>query len=274
MRELQNLLQCRKLLLEKIAIRPTLALVLGSGLGAIAADFMEIEATVDYETLPGFVRSTVAGHRGRFLFGTISGVPAVVMQGRVHYYEGYSMQQVVAPIRVMGLLGASVLFLTNAAGGIDLNTGDLMLITDHISSFVPSPLIGENLEKLGGRFPDMTEVYDRGLRTVLSRTAEELTIPLREGVYVQVTGPNFETPAEIRLFKALGANAVGMSTVCEAIAARHMGMRVCGVSSITNEAAGLSPTPLSHKAVATAGENISKKLARLIQASAPQLMNG
>ncbi len=234
----------------RVPFAPDVAVVLGSGLGAFA-ESIDIATTVDYREIPGFPVSTVAGHKGRFVFGLCGGVKVAVMQGRIHFYEGYEMWQVVMPVRLLGLLGARAVVLTNAAGGIrqGLSVGDFLLLRDQISCFVPSPLIGPNPQALGPRFPDMSEVYDPALRRVIGQAADRMGIPLQEGVYVQLTGPNYETPAEIRMLAALGADAVGMSTACEAIAARHMGLRVAGVSCICNLAAGISPHPLSHQEV-------------------------
>lgn len=190
-------------------------------------------------------------HAGAFIFGYLGDVPVVAMNGRIHYYEGYSMNQVVSPIRLMKLMGAKKLILSNAAGGIsdNLNVGDLMMITDHISSFVPSPLIGPNIDELGTRFPDMTSIYDSEICKKIKNIARENNIDLKAGVYLQTTGPNYETPAEINTYKLLGADAVGMSTVCEAIAAVHCGFKVCGISCITNKAAGITGEPLSDEEV-------------------------
>lgn len=245
--EIEQMIQQCANTISEINFCPKVALVLGSGLGNYT-DQVRIVSTLSYSSIQDFPVSTVAGHAGQFVFGYIGDIPVVIMQGRVHYYEGYEMSDVVLPIRLMKLLGADVLFLTNAAGGIhpDLAVGDLMLLTDHIASFVPSPLRGENIEDLGPRFPDMSCVYDSALRQIIHTAAASLDVPLREGVYLQTTGPQFETPAEIRMFRQLGADAVGMSTACEAVAARHMGMRVCGISCITNMASGISKTALSH----------------------------
>ena len=245
-----------------------IALVLGSGLGDYA-DQMEIAATVDYRDIEGFPVSTAPGHKGRFVFGYVKGVPVVVMQGRVHYYEGYDMTGVVLPIRLMKLMGAKVLFLTNASGGIrqGFHPGDLMLITGQISSFVPSPLIGENIPELGPRFPDMSHVYDEDLQQIVKKTACSLDIDLREGVYIQLKGPNYETPQEIHMCRVLGADAVGMSTACEAVAANHMGMKIVGISCISNLAAGISPTPLSEEEVIEAGRQVAEKFTALVTAS-------
>ena len=244
---------------------PEIGIVLGSGLGDFAR-LVDRKAEVSYDSLPGFPVSTVAGHAGKLIFGYVRSVPVVVMQGRVHYYEGYSMEQVVAPIRLMGLLGAKKLLLTNAAGGVNTSftPGDLMLITDHISAFVPSPLRGENTQELGPRFPDMSRVYDKEMGRAVLEAGEKLGESLQQGVYLQWQGPNYETPAEIRMFRTLGADAVGMSTVCEAIAARHMGLRVCAISCITNMACGILPQPLSHEEVQQTANRVKDKFQALV----------
>lgn len=244
---------------------PRAALVLGSGLGGFA-DKLRVEAEISYKEIGGFPVSTVPGHRGRYLFGFVGDTPVAVMQGRVHYYEGYPMEDVVLPIRVLGALGVKELFLTNAAGGIssDLASGSLMLLTDHISTFVPSPLVGPNEDGLGPRFPDMTEVYSRRLQGLARQAAKAKGIDLKEGVYVQCTGPNYETPAEIRMLGALGAGAVGMSTACEAMAARHMGLEVCGISCVTNLAAGLGGKALSHEEVQEIANRVSGEFQGLL----------
>ncbi len=249
----EKLLKCLEQVRRQTDFDPEVALVLGSGLGGFA-DEIKAEAVVEYGNIQGFPVSTVPMHRGRFVFGTMDGVKVAVMQGRIHYYEGYDISDVVLPVRLMGLLGAKTLLLTNAAGGIGegFRPGDLMLITDHILSLVPNPLIGPNLDDLGPRFPDMSHVYDLALCQKFRDAASELGAVLREGVYAQLTGPSFETPAEIRMLKGLGVSAVGMSTAVEAVAARHMGLRVCGISCISNLAAGISATPLSHEEVTAA----------------------
>ncbi len=243
---------------------PDIAMVLGSGLGHMA-DIIEDPVYIDYSDVPHFPTSTVAGHAGRFVSGHIHGKKVLAMQGRVHYYEGYNMDQVVMPVRVMGLLGVDKLLLTNASGGIsdELEPGDVMMISDHISSFVPSPLICEYYDKLGVRFPDMTHVYDTELCRIIRKAYDDNSIAFKEGVYIQVTGPQYETPAEIRMFARLGADAVGMSTVCEAIAARHMGIKIAALSSICNKAAGLGGI-LSHDDIIAAGDEASERLARII----------
>ena len=261
----ERLERCYQSVREKTAFEPKVALVLGSGLGDFAEE-IEVEAVLDYHEIAGFPVSTVAGHKGRFVFGRVGEVPVVCMQGRVHYYEGYSMQEVVLPVRLMKRMGAEILFLTNAAGGIQqgMQAGDLMLITGQISSFVPSPLIGENVEELGTRFPDMSGIYDKELQRMISRAAMESDITLKQGVYLQTTGSQYESPEEIAMFRTLGADAVGMSTACEAIAARHMGMQVAGVSCISNLAAGISPMPLSHEEVGRAADAVAPKFKKLV----------
>lgn len=245
---------------------PETALVLGSGLGELG-DEVCAEAVVEYCRLKGFPVSTVSGHKGRFVFGKLEGVPVVIMQGRIHYYEGYTMRQVVTPVRLMKLLGAKKLILTNAAGGINrsFSAGDLMLITGHIGSFVPSPLVGPNEDALGVRFPDMSEIYCRELQRTAENAAAEEGIVLRRGVYLQTSGPNYETPEEILMYEKLGADAVGMSTACEATAAVHCGMKVCGISCITNKAAGISEKPLSHEEVKVAADRVASDFKRLIR---------
>ncbi len=249
----------------KIPFTPKAALVLGSGLGDFAVQ-TDISAAISYKEIPDFPVSTVEGHNGRFIFAKIHDIPMVMMQGRVHYYEGYSMQDVVMPIRLMKMMGADILVLTNAAGGIDRNfkSGTLMMITDQISSFVPSPLVGENLSEFGTRFPDMTEIYSKRLRVLLKSAAKSQNIPLSEGVYLQTTGPNYESPAEIRMFESMGASAVGMSTACEAVAAKHAGFEICGVSCITNMASGIGSGELKHDEVQETANKVQKQFSALI----------
>lgn len=261
----EKLMTCVESVKAKVDFRPEVALILGSGLGDYA-DQIEIVQTVDYTDIEGFPTSTVAGHKGRFVFGYVDKTPVVIMQGRVHYYEGYPMSDVVLPTRLMGLLGAKKLILTNAAGGVnfDFKPGDFMMLTDHITTGVPSALIGANLEELGVRFPDMSEVYSTKMQEIVRETAKEQGIALKEGVYAQFTGPNYETPAEIRMARAWGADAVGMSTACEAMAARHMGMEICGISCITNLAAGMSKEELNHKEVQETADRVAKQFKTLI----------
>ena len=264
----EKLQKCYKTIQSAIPFQPKIALILGSGLGAYA-DEITVSDVLDYQDIDGFPVSTIPGHKGRFVFGYIENIPIVIMQGRVHYYEGYAIEDVVLPTRLMRLMGAEVLFLTNAAGGINVNfqAGDFMLIQDHISSFIPSPLIGPNLDGYGERFTDMSDVYRRELREIVKKAAIQLNVPLQEGVYIQLTGPNFETPAEIRMCRALGADAVGMSTACEAMAANHMGMKVCGISCISNLACGLSKEPLSHDEVQDTANRVAPLFKQLITRS-------
>ena len=264
----KKLMTCFESVRKQTEFVPSVALILGSGLGDFVSR-IETEAVVDYSTIEGFPVSTVAGHRGRFVFGTLGGVPVAVMQGRVHYYEGYSIEDVVLPTRLMGLMGAKTLFLTNAAGGVNFSfaPGDLMLIRDHISSFVPSPLRGKNIDELGPRFPAINGIYNSELCDTVRRAAGKNNILLKEGVYLQLPGPQYETPAEIRMSRLLGADAVGMSTACEAIAAAHMGIRVCGVSCITNMAAGMVQTAPSHEEVAETAAKAAESFAALVSDS-------
>lgn len=252
---------------------PEIALVLGSGLGPMAEQ-LEASCAVSYADIPGFPISTAPGHAGRYLFGTLNNTPLVMMQGRVHYYEGYLMSDVVLPVRVLARLGVRTLVLTNAAGGLNpgFTPGDLMLITDQITTFVPSPLIGPNIDEYGVRFPDQTQVYDHPLRGVLLSAAEATGTPLQQGVYMQLTGPQFETPAEIRMYRSLGADAVGMSTAVEAIAACHMGLRVAGVSCITNLGAGMpGQAHLNSEEVDEMGKRVSAQFGALLSAAIPQM---
>ncbi|MCB6342717.1 purine-nucleoside phosphorylase [Enterocloster lavalensis] len=260
-----KLLRCYDSVKDRIPFAPDVALVLGSGLGDYA-DHIQVEAAIDYHEIEGFPVSTVPGHKGRFVFSHIEGVPVVLMQGRVHYYEGYAMTDVVLPIRLMKLMGARILFLTNASGGVnfDFAAGDLMLIRDQISSLVPSPLIGPNLDELGPRFPDMSHIYDEDLRSLIRECAAELDIPLREGVYVQFTGPAYESPQEVRMCRILGGDACGMSTACEAVAANHMGMKICGISCISNLACGMTDQPLSHKEVQETADRVAPRFRELV----------
>ena len=261
----EKLMTCVESVKAKVDFCPEVALILGSGLGDYA-DEIEIVQTVNYTDIEGFPTSTVAGHKGRFVFGYVNKTPVVIMQGRVHFYEGYPMSDVVLPTRLMGLLGAKKLILTNAAGGVnfDFKPGDFMMLTDHITTGVPSALIGANLDELGVRFPDMSEVYSNRMQEIVRSTAKEQGIDLKEGVYAQFTGPNYETPAEICMARTWGADAVGMSTACEAMAARHMGMEICGISCITNLAAGMSKEELNHKEVQETADRVAKQFKALI----------
>lgn len=263
-----KLLSCYENVRKRTDFVPKVAIVLGSGLGDYAEQIRIVEE-IEYQEIEGFPVSTVPGHAGRFIFGYVDTVPVVCMKGRVHFYEGYDVTDVVLPVRLMKLLGAEILFLTNAAGGVNtsFHAGDLMLIRDHIGVFAPNPLIGENIGELGQRFPDMSTVYDSRLQQIIRDTAKKNGIFLQEGVYTQLTGPSFETPAEIRLLRTLGCDAVGMSTVVEAIAANHMGMRICGISCISNLAAGMTAKPLTHEEVQEAADMAAPCFKRLLTES-------
>lgn len=263
-----KLMSCLHAVREKTGFVPKVGIVLGSGLGDYAQQ-IKVCAEVSYAELEGFPVSTVPGHAGKFIFGMVDQVPVVCMKGRVHYYEGYDIADVVLPIRLMKLLGAEILFLTNAAGGVNssFQAGDLMLIRDHISVFAPNPLIGANIAELGTRFPDMSTVYKPELQAVIRQVAKENGIHLQEGVYAQLTGPSYESPAEIRLLRGMGCDAVGMSTVVEAIAANHCGLKVCGISCISNLAAGMSAAPLAHKEVQAAADEAAPRFQKLVTES-------
>ena len=267
MSEMEKLEGALRFIRGKTGFRPKAAVILGSGLGGYAGQ-MKIECEIPYGEIPGFPVSTVKGHDGRFIFGYAGETPVAAMKGRVHYYEGYNMEEVVRPVRMLGMLGAERLLVTNAAGWINLSfqPGDLMLITDQITSLVPNPLRGENLGQLGPRFPDMSTVYDKGWREEIRAAAAGCGVPLREGVYLQTPGPSYETPAEIRMFRGWGADAVGMSTAVEAIAARHMGMKVAGISCITNMAAGILEQPLCHEEVQETAAKVEDSFTRLVSA--------
>ena len=264
----ERLLKCYQCFKDKINVKPEVALVLGSGLGDYA-DTIRVEAVLDYHDIEGFPVSTVSGHKGRFVFGYVGDVPVVIMQGRVHYYEGYSMEDVVLPTRLMKMMGARALFLTNASGSVnyDYKAGDFMMITDQISNFVPSPLIGPNEEMLGERFSDMSEIYRKDLCGIIRGAAADLQIPLQEGTYIQLSGPNFETPHEVKMCRILGGDAVGMSTACEAIAANHMGMKVCGISCISNLGCGMTDQPLSAEEVKETADRVAPLFKQLITES-------
>lgn len=263
-----KLLKCYECVREKTDFVPEVAIVLGSGLGDYA-ESIRVESELPYSEIEGFPVSTVPGHAGKFIFGYLEDIPVVCMKGRVHYYEGYPISDVVLPVRLMKLMGAKILFLTNAAGGVNtsFHAGDLMLIKDQISVFAPNPLIGENIEELGVRFPDMSHVYDEELQQAIRRAAKDNGIFLQEGVYTQLTGPSFESPAEIHMLRTLGCDAVGMSTVVEAIAANHMGMKICGISCICNLAAGMTANPLNHEEVQEAADKAAPNFKKLVTES-------
>lgn len=248
------------------------ALVLGSGLGALADELTDA-AALPYAEIPGFARSTVEGHAGRLVLGQLGELPVAAMQGRFHYYEGYPLEEVTFPIRTLALMGVKSLVLTNAAGGINVSfdQGSLMLINDHLNLLGANPLRGANDARFGPRFPDMTEVYDREYQELAIREAHAMGIELRRGVYAALPGPCYETPAEVRMLRALGADAVGMSTVPESIVARHMGLRVLGISCITNLAAGVIDRPVNHEEVIETGERVRDTFAQLLRRIVPKL---
>ncbi len=254
------------ILKQRLPRTPEVAIILGSGLGPVA-EHAKAEVEINYQDIEGFPVSTVEGHAGKLIFGTLSGRDVLLFQGRFHYYEGHDVRTTVFPVKLAIRLGIPRVILTNAAGGIDEDgkPGDLMLIKDHLSFFLPSPLRGKNDNELGPRFPDMSRVYSEEFRALAKASATTLGIELREGVYAYMTGPQFETPAEIRALRTLGANAAGMSTVAEAIVAAHAGLEVLGISSITNLAAGITGEPLNHEEVLAAGAAISDKASRLIE---------
>jgi purine-nucleoside phosphorylase len=255
-----------RMIRSRAAVEARVAVVLGSGLGAFADDFQDAVA-VPYNEIPGFVSSTAQGHAGRLVIGKVDGIAVVAMQGRVHYYEGYSLEEVTFPVRTFKLLGIETLILTNAAGGIDvqLTQGALMIINDHINLMGVNPLRGRNDDRFGPRFPDMSEVYARELQELAAEEAKDLGIAARRGVYAALSGPSYETPAEIHTLRGLGADAVGMSTVPEAIVARQMGMRVLGLSCITNMAAGISENPINHEEVMETGQKVRESFTHLLR---------
>ncbi len=261
----EKLQGCLKSVREKTDFVPKVAIVLGSGLGDYAND-IDVVTEIDYSDIEGFPVSTVPGHAGKFIFGYVKDVPVVCMKGRVHYYEGYPISDVVLPTRLMKLMGAETLFLTNASGGINpsFKAGDFMMLTDHISLWAPNPLIGQNIDELGTRFPDMTHVYDVEIQNIIRDVATKENIKLQEGIYAQLTGPSFESPAEIQLLHKLDVDAVGMSTVVEAIAANHMGMKICGISCVCNLAAGMTDNPLTHEEVQQAAADAAPKFKKLV----------
>lgn len=248
------------------------AIVLGSGLGAFADD-LEGGVTIPYEEIPGFARPTVEGHAGRLVVGRIEGVPIAAMQGRFHYYEGYSFDEVTFPVRTLGALGVRSLILTNAAGGINVSfeQGALMVICDHLNLMGANPLRGPHDPRFGARFPDMTEVYARGYQEIAVEEAHAAGIEVRRGIYAALSGPNYETPAEVRMLRVFGADAVGMSTVPEAVVARQMGVKVLGISCITNTAAGVTDQPINHDEVMETGERVRETFKLLLRRVIPRL---
>lgn len=251
---------------SKMKVKPTIGLVLGSGLGSLA-DQIEEKIVLPYDTIPFFPKSTVVGHAGNLVCGFLEGKPVVVLQGRVHFYEGFSMQTVTFSIRVMQMLGVSQLIVTNAAGGVNttFNPGTLMLINDHINFMGTSPLIGENIAEFGTRFPDMTYAYTPELRAIAKEVAADLAIPIREGVYIGFSGPAYETPAEVKFARIMGGDAVGMSTVPEVIVASHAQMKVIGISCITNMAAGVTKESLDHSEVMEVANRVHEQFVQLVR---------
>lgn len=251
---------------NRIGENPQIGIILGSGLGSLV-NTLEQPIEIDYSDIPGFPMTTVKGHAGKLVYGKLGGKQVLIMKGRFHIYEGYDVSQVIFHIRVFKLLGISDLLVTNAAGGIntEFEPGDLMMINDHISFFAPSPLRGTNLEEFGPRFPDMSNAYDSGLIGIAKEAAREEGIMLRQGIYAFAQGPMFETPAEIRALRMLGADAVGMSTVPEVIVARHCGMKVMGISCITNMAAGVKNETLNHEEVMETADRVGKSFSALVR---------
>lgn len=251
---------------QRTKVKPQIGMILGSGLGALARE-IDADAAIPYAEIPNFPRSTVEGHSGQLVLGRLEGKPVVAMQGRVHFYEGYTLQQVVFPVRVMRALGAGVLLVSNAAGGINRQwyRGDLMIIADHINFFGSNPLIGPNDPDLGPRFPDMSQPYDPEFVALVERAATAEGITVRKGVYVGVHGPSYETPAELRMLGRWGADAVGMSTVPEVIAARHIGMRVLGITAITDMATGEQVQQVTHEEVMAVAKEVEPKFIRLVK---------
>jgi purine-nucleoside phosphorylase len=248
------------------------ALVLGSGLGAFA-DTLEDAQPIDYAEIPGFARPTVEGHAGRLVVGRVEGVTVAAMQGRFHFYEGYTLEEVTFPVRALGLLGVRSLLLTNASGGLNnsFSEGSLIVISDHLNLMGTNPLLGNNDARFGPRFPDMSAVYDHEYQDIAINEAHEMGLELRRGIYAALSGPSYETPAEIRMLRLLGADAVGMSTVPEAIVARHMGLRVLGLSCITNMAAGVLDKPINHEDVIETGARVRETFAELLRRVIPKL---
>ncbi len=246
-------------------LKPRIAVVLGSGLGSFVNQ-VDVEAAIPYTEIPGFIPPSVDGHKGRLILGHVKGVPIVVLQGRIHFYEGHSMATVAHPVRTAALLGCEVMVLTNSAGGLDpaMRPGDFMIIDDHINLMGDNPLKGPNIKEFGPRFPDMTEAYDRKLSTKMNEVLLAMKVKFYRGVYCGVSGPTYETPSEVRYLQMLGGKAVGMSTVPETIAANHLGLRVCALSCITNLAAGLSQNKLSHEEVTETARAVEAKFGQFL----------
>lgn len=268
----KNLEESAAYIRSRSQLKPRMGIVLGSGLGAFV-DQMEVETTLPYDEIPGFIAPTVEGHGGRLILGTVNGTPIACLQGRIHYYEGHSMASVVHPVRTIAMLGIEILMLTNSAGGLDPNMkpGDFMIIDDHINLMGDNPLKGPNLAQLGPRFPDMSEAYDRKLNEKMAELLAKTGIQYSRGIYCGVSGPTYETPAEVRYLQMIGGRAVGMSTVPETIAANHLGLRVCALSCITNPAAGISKHKLSHDEVTQTAKMVERKFCDFLKEFIGQL---
>lgn len=261
----EELFETKNFIRSQSQLKPVIGLILGSGMGSFAESIQK-ECVLEYERIPYFGKTSVAGHQGRLILGYVEGIPVAALQGRLHLYEGYTMSQVVFPTRTLALLGIKVLIVTNAAGGLNkaMRPGDFMVLNDHINLMGDNPLKGKNLDELGPRFPDMTEAYDKKLVKVAMSCAKQSKLKVSQGVYIGLPGPTYETPAEVRYLQRIGGNAVGMSTVPEVIAANHFGIRACGVSCITNQAAGLSNQKLSHNEVTETAKRIESQFKTFI----------
>ena len=268
----QQVQEATDLVRARVGDAPTIGIVLGSGLGAFADELSEA-TRIPYENIPFFPRSTAIGHAGQMVIGKVGDVPIAVMQGRVHLYEGYTVQEVAFPVRVLGLMGIHALVLTNAAGGINLEykEGALVVITDHLNLQGQNPLVGANDERLGLRFPDMTQAYFKPYREIALAAATKLGKPMHQGIYAGLLGPSYETPAEIRYLRTIGADLVGMSTIPEVIAARHMGLKVLAISCVTNMAAGILDQVLTQEDVLKTGDRVKEDFVALLRAVLPQI---
>ena len=271
---LDRLQESTQFIRTKSNIKPRVGMVLGSGLGAFV-NHIKVDCEIPFSDIPHFAMPTVEGHGGRLVLGELHGVPLVILQGRVHYYEGHSMEKVAYPVRTMAMLGIEILILTNSAGGLDpqMKPGDLMVIEDHINLMGDNPLKGPNIKNLGPRFPDMTEAYDKELTECMLKILDEEKIPHWKGIYCGVSGPTYETPAEVRFLQIIGGKAVGMSTVPESIAANHLGLRVCAVSCITNPAAGIHNEKLTHDEVTAMAASVEKQFCQFFDKLIQDIFN-
>lgn len=264
---IENLQETANYIRSQSEIKPKIGIVLGSGLGAFVNE-VQVDCSIPYADIPHFVAPTVEGHSGQLILGKIDDTPLAILQGRIHYYEGHTMESVVFPMRTLAMLGSEIAILTNSAGGLDANMspGDFMVIQDHINMMGINPLMGPNIKNLGPRFPDMTEAYDKKLTDLLCSVLDEQNVRYWKGIYCGVSGPAYETPSEVRFLQQVGGKAVGMSTVPECIAANHMGLRVCAVSCITNPAAGLSSKRLTHEEVTERAQSVEQKFSKFLSA--------